>query len=536
LRGQDATRSVSGLFQGQPVVLSRTRAYDGAYLEQRTRLGPLRRERPRTRWAIAAAWLGHMTDDLRLLDCLPDAVVLVRQDGIIEFANSRVEQLLGYVPLELVGVPLERLIPDRFRQQHTQHFAAYCADPSFKSMEARPELYALTKDGRELPVEIGLGFVRSAQGILVVGNIRSISHRKMEELRLREALAEIENLRRRTLLENRYLVRELEDCLGVGEIVGQSEAIQKTRHEIEQVGPTDLNVLILGETGTGKELVARSIHQSSHRRNRPLVKVNCAALHHELIESELFGHEQGAFTGASAQRIGRFELANGSTIFLDEVTEIPRRLQSKLLRVLQEREFERLGSTTTIRVDVRVIAATNRDIQRMIRDAAFRQDLYFRLAVFAIDVPPLNQRRVDIPLLAWHIIRMKQGKLGRAIQEIPTDVMEALTQYDWPGNVRELENVIERGLVTSQGPVLSLGGPLETRSREIMTRGKNAEASRSGSLHDVERYHILDVLTKCQWRIKGTGNAAELLGLHPSTLRFRMQKLNITRPDMDADR
>ena len=475
-----------------------------------------------------------MTNDLRLLDCLPDAVVLVRQDGRIEFANSQVEQLLGYAPQELAGTPLARLIPERYRQLHTRHFAAYCENPVFKSMEARPELFALTKDGRELPVEISLGFVRTAQGIFVVGSLRNLSLRKMEELRLREALVEIENLRQRTLLENRYLERELGDYLGVGEIVGQSEAIQKTRKEIEQVGPTDLNVLILGETGTGKELVARSIHRSSHRRNRPLVRVNCAALHYELIESELFGHEQGSFTGASAQKIGRFELANGGTIFLDEVAEIPLQLQAKLLRVLQERAFERLGGTTTIQVDIRVIAATNRDIQCMIRDAAFRSDLYFRLAVFVIEVPPLNQRRGDIPLLARHIIRRDQVKLGRAIQEIPADVLEALTDYAWPGNVRELENVIERGLVTSQGPVFSLGDPLEAHKRGIKTRRMSADASWSGSLQEVERCHILDVLTKCHWRIKGKGNAAELLGLHPSTLRFRMQKLRIARPAVDS--
>jgi transcriptional regulator with GAF, ATPase, and Fis domain len=239
-------------------------------------------------------------------------------------------------------------------------------------------------------------------------------------------------------LESRYLEQELEEALGVCQIVGQSEPIQETRKKIEQVGPTDLNVLILGETGTGKELVARSLHQCSPRRNRPLVKVNCATLHHELIESELFGHEKGAFTGASAQKIGRFELANGSTIFLDEVAEIPRRLQSKLLRVLQEKEFERLGSPTTTKVDVRVIGATNRDIQRMIREGTFRSDLYFRLAVCVIEVPPLNQRRADIPLLAWHIIQKTQGKLGRAIREIPADVMDTLMRFDWPGNVREL--------------------------------------------------------------------------------------------------
>ena len=295
------------------------------------------------------------------------------------------------------------------------------------------------------------------------------------------------------------------------------------------MGPTDLNVLISGETGTGKELVARSIHMSSHRRNRPMVKVNCAALHPELIESELFGHEQGAYTGAFAHKIGRFELAHRSTLFLDEVAEIPLQLQAKLLRVLQEREFERLGGSRTIKVDVRVIAATNRDLQRMIRDGAFRSDLYFRLAVFAIEVPPLSRRPADISLLAWHVVRKEQAKLGRTIQEIPADVMEALIQYEWPGNVRELENVIMRGLLASCGPLLSLVDSLVT-SKGCVAPTTSSESLQSESLNDFERCHILDVLTKCRWKIKGTGNAAELLGLNPSTLRFRMKKLGITRP------
>ena len=217
-----------------------------------------------------------MSTDLQLLDCLPDAIVLVREDGIIAFANTQVEHLLGYAAQVLVGVPLEQLIPERFRAQHVRHFSRYCTDPIFKSMEGRPELLVLHKDGRELPVEISLGYVRTAEGNLVVGAMHSISRRKTEELRLREAIAEIEELRKQTLQESRYLELELHDALGTGEIIGRSEAIQETRLKIEQVAPTDLNVLILGETGTGKELVARTIHQSSSRRNRPLVKVNCA--------------------------------------------------------------------------------------------------------------------------------------------------------------------------------------------------------------------------------------------------------------------
>jgi PAS domain S-box-containing protein len=461
-------------------------------------------------------------------------VIVARRDGTIAFANAQVEQLLGYTRQELVAMPLEMLIPLRFRQQHARHFTAFCAEPAFRSKEGSPELLALTRDGRELPVEMSLGYFRQEPDGLVICTIRNISRRKTEEMRLREALQEVENLRRQTLLESKYLEQELEDTLGAGKLIGESGVIQETRQKIEQVGPMDSSVLILGETGTGKELVARCLHQSSARRNHPLVKVNCATLHHELIESELFGHEKGSFTGAYVHKIGRFELANRSTIFLDEVAEIPLQLQAKLLRVLQEKEFERLGSTTTTRVDVRVIAATNRDIHGMIRDGTFRSDLYFRLAVFLIEIPPLSQRRADIPLLTWHIIRKRQAQLGRTITEIPSDVMDTLTQYDWPGNVRELENVIERGLVVSQGSAFSLGDRLAAPYSGVASNATPASARQLGNLRDVERCHILDVLTKCHWRIKGKGNAADLLGLSPSTLRYRMQKLNIARPDQAA--
>jgi len=473
-------------------------------------------------------------NQLRLLDCLPDAVILVRSDGRIAFANGQTRQVVGYEPTELLGAPLDLLLPARLRRQHAGHLRGFFAHPVFRPMEAVPDLTALTKDGHELPVEISLGFLGEAQEVLAVATIRDVSRRKMEEDRLRQALAEIENLRRRTLAENRYLEQELASVLGLGEMIGESEPIRETRRKIDQIGPTDLNVLILGETGTGKELVARAIHQRSPRGHRAMVKVNCAALHPELIESELFGHEKGAYTGAAAQKIGRFELAQGSTIFLDEVAEIPAHLQAKLLRVLQEKEFERLGSTTTIHVDVRVIAATNRDLQTMIRNGSFRADLYFRLAVFLIEVPTLRQRRDDIPLLARHIVERRQAKLGKYINEIPQDAMDALMAADWPGNIRELENVIERGLVASEGPVFRLGEPI-TMGQPAPEVDETMQAGRqTGSLREVERSHILEVLRQCGWRIKGEGNAAHRLGLNPSTLRFRMKKLGISRPQADS--
>jgi len=473
-------------------------------------------------------------NQLRLLDCLPDAVILVRPDGTIAFANVQTQPLLGYEPGDLSGAPLDLIIPARLRQRHAGNLRAYFANPVFRPMGAVADLSALRKDGRELPVEISLGFVRGGQDVLAVATIRDVSRRKMEEDRLKQALTQIENLRKRALAENRYLEQELASVLGAGEMIGQSEPIRETRRKIDQIGPTDLNVLILGETGTGKELVARVIHQRSPRGHRALVKVNCAALHPELIESELFGHEKGAFTGAAAQKVGRFELAHGSTIFLDEVAEIPTHLQAKLLRVLQEKELERVGSGTTIHVDVRVIAATNRNLQAMIRNGSFRADLYFRLAVFQIEVPTLRQRREDIPLLAWHIIRQRQAKLGKFIDEIPQDVMDALIAVDWPGNIRELENVIERGLVASDGPTFRLGEPI-TRGNAAPEADEPRQVGRqTSSLEQVERSHILEVLRKCGWRIKGKGNAADRLGLNPSTLRFRMKKLGITRSQADS--
>jgi transcriptional regulator with GAF, ATPase, and Fis domain len=290
-------------------------------------------------------------------------------------------------------------------------------------------------------------------------------------------------------------------------------------------------VLLLGETGTGKELLARALHQRSPRSGRVFVRVNCAAIPATLIESELFGHEKGAFTGAVASRAGRFEAAHGGTLFLDEIGELGVDLQAKLLRVLQDGTFERVGSTRTTRADVRIIAATNRDLERAMAEGRFREDLFYRLSVFPIRVPPLRERPEDIPLLVWWMINRRQGELDRRIDDVPRRVMRALESYSWPGNVRELENVIERALILSQGPTLQVGefaGPLRA--------ARPAEAPPSSSayrtLDEVDRDHIRAVLERCGWRVNGPGNAAEVIGLHPNTLRFRMKKLGIARPRM----
>jgi len=326
-----------------------------------------------------------------------------------------------------------------------------------------------------------------------------------------------------------------------GEIIGESEGIRKVLEEVERVGGTDMTVLVLGETGTGKELVARLVHEKSGRRERPLVKVNCSALPAELIESELFGHERGAFTGAVAKQVGRFELADGGTIFLDEVGELPLRLQAKLLTVLQEGEFERLGSGKTVKVDVRVIAATNRNLSEAVQRGRFRSDLYYRLNVYPIEIPPLREHREDIGLLAEVFLQEAGQRLGKGFGKIPDEVIEALQGYSWPGNVRELENVIGRAAVTSTGLTLQLPdgwkaeGSLINRNTNLNSNAQVhsnppfTNSNREATLGELEKTHILEVLHQTNWRIEGPKGAALILGLHPNTLRSRMNRLGIRR-------
>ena len=342
---------------------------------------------------------------------------------------------------------------------------------------------------------------------------------------LQVALNEVEALKDRLQDENRYLQEEIKRDHSVEAIIGGSPALSKVLREVAQVAATDATVLMLGETGTGKELFARAVHDRSTRRDRPLVKVSCAALPEHLIESELFGHEKGAFTGATARRNGRFELADKGTIFLDEIGDLPLALQAKLLRVLQEGEFERLGSSRTQKVDVRVIAATNRDLAKGIEKGTFREDLYYRLNVFPITLPPLRDRVGDVPLLAQSFVETFSAKLGRPIDTIPAEVMDALERYAWPGNIRELQNIIERAVILSDGATLRLDDTLETAHRPVESTG------RATTLEDAERDHILKALEATNWKVRGTHGTAELLDINPSTLRSRMQKLGIERPE-----
>jgi len=311
------------------------------------------------------------------------------------------------------------------------------------------------------------------------------------------------------------------------QIIGNSAALESVLEQVEQVAPTDSTVLVQGETGTGKELIARAVHNLSARCGRPFIKLNCAAIPFDLLESELFGHERGAFTGAIAQKIGRFELADKGTLFLDEVGDIPPGLQPKLLRVLQEQEFERLGSTRTHQVDVRLVAATNRNLVDMVKRNEFRNDLYYRLNVFPVSLPPLRERREDIPALVTHFVEILGRKMGKQIENIPPDTMSALTSYEWPGNIRELQNFIERSVIVSTGAILR--SPLAELKRcpEVLSKG-------AITLEDAERDHIRKTLEQTRWVVAGPNGAAARLGIKRSTLYFRMQKLGISRANKDA--
>ncbi len=351
--------------------------------------------------------------------------------------------------------------------------------------------------------------------------------RKNANDELFHAFSEIERLKEQLEAENVYLREDIKMELNFDEIIGKSDALRYVLYRLEQVAATDATVLIQGETGTGKGVVAHAIHGRSTRKDRHLITVNCAALPANLIESELFGREKGAFTGSHARQMGRFEVADRGTIFLDEIGELPLELQAKLLRVIQDGEFERLGSPHTMKVDVRIIVSTSRNLKEEIDRGRFREDLYYRLNVFPITIPPLRQRLDDVPLLVDHFVKKFSRKMGREIKTIPREVMNALKGYAWPGNVRELEHVIERAIITSQGPVLRLAEKIDA-SR---TPDRNGNLL---SITDVQREHILKVLEKTDWRIEGNKGAASLLHLNPSTLRSRMQKLGIARPNRNA--
>ena len=463
-------------------------------------------------------------------------------DTTLTFVNDAYCRYFGRSREQLIGTKFLQLIPLSARKAVLEHIEMLCKYPETKTSEHEHEV--TRPDG-------SIGWHRWTNHLLIdsegrviemQGVGRDITDRKRAEEELKEALAEVKRLKERLEAENVYLRSEVSGVHRYGEILGESQGIAKVLEQVERVARTDMTVLVLGETGTGKELVARLVHEKSGRRERPLVKVNCSALPAELIESELFGHERGAFTGAVSKQVGRFELADGGTIFLDEVGELPLRLQSKLLRVLQEGEFERVGSGKTVKVDVRVIAATNRNLSEASQRGRFRTDLYYRLNVYPIEIPPLRERREDIGLLAEVFLQEAGRRLGKSFGKIPSEVIEALQGYSWPGNVRELENVIGRATVTSTGPTLQLpeGWKVEDsvidRNTGLSSNGKPTSipetitAEREATLAELEKAHILEVLHQTNWRIEGPKGAAVILGLHPNTLRSRMSKLALQRP------
>jgi formate hydrogenlyase transcriptional activator len=363
---------------------------------------------------------------------------------------------------------------------------------------------------------------------------------------LTTALNEVETLKSRLQQENRYLQQEIAEAANPGEIIGSSPALRAALQQVAAVAPTDSTVLIHGETGTGKELIARALHQGSPRRERPLIKLNCSAISAGLVESELFGHVKGAFTGAIDRRVGRFELADGGTLFLDEVSELPLDTQAKLLRVLQEQEFEPVGSSKTVKVDVRVVAATNRDLAADSRTGRFRADLFYRLNVFPIELPPLRERREDIETLAEHFMRRMARKLGKPLDGIEPDTLRALKAYSWPGNIRDLQNTIERAAVLARGNVLRVDWNLGRAEAALAVPDDTVGVARNGasqgqpaaepqSMQAIERGHIIAMLKKTHGVIEGPNGAARLLNMNASTTRFRMKKLGITRADYSAD-
>lgn len=345
---------------------------------------------------------------------------------------------------------------------------------------------------------------------------------------LNRALSELEVLKNQLEAENVYFREEIKREHNFDEIIGAGQPILNALRQVQLVAATDATVLICGETGTGKELIARAIHSQSLRKHRPLVKVNCSAISAGLVESELFGHEKGAFTGALRQRIGRFELAHEATILLDEASELPLETQTKLLRVLQEQEFERVGSSRSVRVDVRVIAATNRDLQKEVREGRFRSDLFYRLNVFPITVPPLRDRLDDIPMLVEFFLKKFSKKLGKTVNSVSKEALSRMVAYPWPGNIRELQNVLERACITASGPVAEIPDFI-IQSRDGTKTGVKSPGNFQ-TLEDVERKHIIEVLESTGWVVDGKSGAAIILDLHPNTLRSRMKKLSIRRP------
>ncbi|MDO6639544.1 sigma 54-interacting transcriptional regulator [Shewanella sp. 5_MG-2023] len=476
-----------------------------------------------------------LPENTLLLSAITEGVYGFDLDGNAVFINPAAEKMTGWKSEELIG----NNIHDCHHHSHAdgRHYPREDC-PIYRTLHdgvARQvsEDVFWRKDGSCFPVYYSSTPVYD-HGVLigVIAIFRDVSIQKHTENSLREALAQVQALSERLASENQYLLTELQGKQGATGLSGSSQAIKHLTQQISLVANTDSTVLICGENGTGKELVARSLHQLSHRKDQPMVSVNCAAFSASILESELFGHEKGAFTGATSRRKGRFELAHNGTLFLDEIAELSLEAQSKLLRVIQEQTFERVGSSESIKVNIRLIAATHHDLQARVEQGLFRMDLYYRLNVFPILVPPLRDRSEDLAELVSDLVGSLSQKLGKKITKVSAKGFKKLQHYTWPGNVRELQNLIEREIILTQNDTLDFNSlnlnPLNT-SKVTANSGLTSQAKQVMTLAQAEAAHIGDVLAQTQWRISGVNGAANLLGLPPSTLRSRMKKLSITR-------
>jgi len=474
-----------------------------------------------------------------ILQAAGEGIYGISIDGLATFVNPASVLMTGWTPEDIIGKPVHEL-HHHTRQDGTpyprEECPIYAAFSDGLVHQCDNEVF-WRKDGSSFPVEYTSTPIYENEelaGAVVI--FRDISERKRNEQEIQRAHAEVEQMKQRLELENVYLQEELRINHDYKEIVGQSNAIQKVLNQIELVAPTMASVLITGESGTGKELIARAIHERSERNDRPLIRVNCAAIPHELFESEFFGHVRGSFTGAVKDRAGRFELANGGTIFLDEVGEIPLELQSKLLRVLQEGQFERVGEENTRTVDVRVIAATNRQLKDEVEKQTFREDLYFRLNVFPIEAIPLRERIQDIPLLSQHIIKQFSNKLNRPEPRLTNINVKQLQSYPWRGNIRELQNVIERAMIVSKKNRLNFELPSPDTEKIMDLHATPQSESRENEFPYDEakrlqrdRQNIMAALNLTKGKISGTEGAAVLLGIKPTTLASRMKTLGIKK-------
>ena len=465
----------------------------------------------------------HANDGIFILDPLHDRIV---------DANPQACEMLGYSHNEIRRTPISTIHPDEMPR-----FMAFAGSTRRCGHGLTDELSCVTRCGNRVPVEFSASVIEVDGCTYLLVIARAIAERIESERRQRQALDQATRRRDELLWERDYLREEVKERLNFGKIVGASPTLMQVLSRVEAVARTNANVLILGESGVGKELVARAIHDRSARSEQVLVKVNCPSVPRELFESEFFGHRKGAFTGAHRDRIGRCELADKGTLFLDEVGEIPMDLQAKLLQVLQDRQFCRVGDEQTRSVDVRVITATNRDLQADIRERRFREDLYYRLSVFPIEVPPLRKRRGDIPMLVEHFLRKSASEFGRPVPRVRDEDLAEMQDYEWPGNVRELRNVIERAMILSNGNELRLRLVLpqqvaeETDPKEaVETAVRQKRCLKEDEFRQLQRANTIAALDNAKWQISGSGGAAELLGINPSTLAGRMKSLNIQRP------